>query len=131
MNGVRTISRLAREAGVKVSTVRFYERRGLLDASRTRKGYRAYDDAALRRLRFIRRAADLGFSLDEIETVLSASEDGFIREPALRTAALSKVKDLQARIEDLERLKVGIETLLRRRKPGAECPLLDALVPCE
>ncbi len=131
MNGVRTISRLAREAGVKASTVRFYERRGLLDASRTRKGYRSYDDDALRRLRFIRRAAELGFTLDEIETVLTASEDGFIRAPELRTAAQAKVSDLQARIEDLERLKSGIETLLRRRKPGATCPLLEALVPCE
>ncbi len=131
MNGIRTISRLAREAGVKVSTVRFYERRGLLDASRTRKGYRLYDDAALRRLCFIRRAADLGFTLDEIEVVLSASEEGFIKTPALRTAALAKVNELEARIEEMERLKAGIETLLRRRKPGPTCPLLDALVPCE
>jgi hypothetical protein len=57
-----------------------------------------------------------------------------VRRPAFlvrQNAALAKVNELEARIEEMERLKAGIETLLRRRKPGPTCPLLEALVPCE
>lgn len=131
MNGTRTISRLAHEAGVKVSTVRFYERRGLLEAARTGSGYRVYDDDALRRLRFIRRAAELGFTLTEIEVVLAASRQGVVATPELRGIARAKLTELRANIDDLRRLEAGLETLLRRRTASQSCPLLDALVPCE
>lgn len=72
----RTISRLAKEAGVHVETIRYYERRGILrQPPKPRRGWRTYDDEALQVLRFVKRAQRLGFRLDEIEELLSLREN--------------------------------------------------------
>ena len=92
----RTIGRLAEAAGVNVETVRYYERRGLIDQpERSPQGYRHYDDAVLWRLSFIRRAKDLGFTLAEIATLLetdAAGERSSARVLATASARLAVVE---------------------------------------
>ena len=122
---LRSISWLARQAGVKTSTVRFYEREGLLLEARADNGYRVYDDNDVRRLRFIRRAGELGFTLTEIAAALAASDRGIVDDDRLRALAKAKIAAIDAQMRDLQRVSDGLSTLLRRRKPGP-CPLLGA-----
>ncbi|WP_285742606.1 MerR family transcriptional regulator [Lentzea sp. NBRC 105346] len=117
------ISDLARAAGVGISTVRFYERRGLVTpTARTHSGYRHYDDEALRRLKFIRRAQRLGFTLAEVEQILELPETtddfgGVIAE---------KVTEIEQRIHDLGRVR---HALLELARDGVQeqCPVVAAL----
>lgn len=122
---LRSITWLARQAGVKTSTVRFYEREGLLPEARADNGYRVYDDTDVRRLRFIRRAGELGFTLTEIAAALAASDRGVVDDERLRALARKKIASIDEQMRDLQRVSDGLSTLLRRRKPGP-CPLLHA-----
>ena len=111
-----TIGRLAGEANVPTSTVRFYERRGLLSPkSRSPHGYRRYDQTSVRRLRFIRAAQDSGFSLDDIARLL-----------ALRDHPDEDCQDVQQIIGD--RLAVIGDQIARLRR--VEAVLDDALTEC-
>lgn len=132
MTTTLTITRLAREAGVKTSTVRFYERRGLVRPKRQANGYRSFSTDDVRRLQFIRRAAGLGFTLAEIQLALRASDRGGFDDAGLRALAAGKVRELEQQLADLERVRAGLQQLLRRRRtrPGTPCPLLEALAPC-
>jgi len=117
------ISELARAAGVGISTVRFYERRGLVvPASRTHGGYRHYDREALRRLKFIRRAQRLGFTLTEVEQILSAST----APGDLGDVITVKVAEIEQRMHDLERVRLA---LLDVATNGVQeqCPVVAAL----
>ncbi|MFD5827850.1 MerR family transcriptional regulator [Lentzea sp. NPDC060358] len=117
------ISELARAAGVGISTVRFYERRGLVvPATRTHGGYRYYDREALRRLKFIRRAQQLGFTLTEVGQILA-----FSSEPAdLGDVITGKVAEIEQRVHDLERVRLALLDVaangVRER-----CPVVAAL----
>ncbi|HEX7307279.1 MerR family transcriptional regulator [Lentzea sp.] len=117
------ISELARAAGVGISTVRFYERRGLVvPTSRTHGGYRHYDREALRRLKFIRRAQRLGFTLAEVEQILA-----FSTAPAdLGDVLAGKVAEIEQRMHDLERVRLA---LLDVAANGVQeqCPVVAAL----
>lgn len=129
---VLTIGQVARQAEVGIETVRFYERQGLLAAPpRGPSGYRQYPPDSVGRLRFIRRAKALGFSLAEIRSLL-ALHPGSARSCAdVSTRVLEKIADIEARIRDLEAVRKGLEELAascERRKPLAGCPLLEALV---
>jgi MerR family transcriptional regulator, copper efflux regulator len=100
-----TIGALARSAEVNVDTVRFYERQGLLrPAPRSAGGYRVYGEADAQRLRFIRRAKALGFSLEDIAELLRLTEDGHDRA-AVKAVAERRVVDLQRRIAELEKMR--------------------------
>ncbi|MCX5745664.1 MAG: MerR family DNA-binding protein [Proteobacteria bacterium] len=125
-----SVTWVARAAGVKTSTVRYYERADLIDPPRATNGYRVYVVDDVRRLRFIRRAQELGFSLDEIRVALRASDRGVIDDDAMRELVRRKIADLDARIGDLTRVRAGLQTLSRRRRRQASCPLLDALGDC-
>ncbi|HUQ57291.1 MerR family transcriptional regulator [Lentzea sp.] len=117
------ISELARAAGVGISTVRFYERRGLVvPTARTRGGYRHYDREALRRLKFIRRAQRLGFTLTEVEQILSAST----APGDLGDVITGKVAEIEQRMHDLERVRLA---LLDVATNGVQeqCPVVAAL----
>ncbi len=123
------IGTVAAQAGVAVDTVRYYERKGLLPAARRRpSGYRDYGADELARLRFIRRAKALGFSLDDIRTLLTLSEDRSVAQ--VKQTAQAKLVDIEARINELERIRTGLRTLITAC-PGhgrAElCPILNAL----
>lgn len=124
-----SIGQLAKQAGVGIDTVRYYERDGLLaPAGRLASGYRRYGAAELRRLRFIRRAKGLGFSLEDIRTLLTLSEERSVAQ--IKQTAQAKLADIEARIAELERIRTGLHTLVAAC-PGhgrAECcPILNAL----
>lgn len=128
------IGEIARRAGVNVQTVRYYERRGLLDEPQRREsGYREYTDGALQRLRFIRRAQELGFTLGEIGELLALRLDPGTSASDVKARALAKIDEVDARIRDLTRIRAALAHLAGTcrggRGPTGDCPLLDALGP--
>jgi DNA-binding transcriptional MerR regulator len=123
------IGELARAAGMKPTALRFYEREGLLLGRRAANGYRLFDAADVTRVRFIRRAQALGFTLTEIRAVLALS-DGTTALPAraLRQLAATKLAEIDARRADLLRLRRGLTTLLERGvRDDRPCPVLCSL----
>jgi MerR family copper efflux transcriptional regulator len=125
------IGRLAAEADVSVDTVRYYERAQLLPPpSRTPSGYRSYSGTAVRRLRFIRRAKDLGFSLEEIRDLLTLSDDRDAGVESVREIATQRLADVETRLAELQRLRDGLKNLVDacpgHGDPG-RCPILNAL----
>jgi MerR family transcriptional regulator, mercuric resistance operon regulatory protein len=125
-----TIGQLAEAAEVNVETVRYYHRRGLLPAPpRPIGGIRRYSTAVLTRLRFIKRSQSLGFSLDEVEALLSL-HDGRACSTA-RSIAEHKLAEVRQRIQDLSMLEGALTTLVQRcstSKGKVSCPLIDALM---
>jgi len=124
-----SIGQLARRAGVAIDTVRYYERNQLLDpAGRLESGYRRYGDSELRRLRFIRRAKALGFSLADVRALLSLSDERNVAK--VKRAAEARLADVEQRLAELERIRNGLQALVAAC-PGhgrAEaCPILNAL----
>jgi len=124
-----SIGQLAEQAGVAIDTVRYYERNDLLTpAGRLASGYRRYGTTELKRLRFIRRAKALGFSLDDIRELLVAERERDVAE--VKRAAQRKLADIEQRLAELERIRSGLQTLIAAC-PGhgrAEaCPILNAL----
>ena len=126
-----TIGRLAREAGVNLETVRYYERRGLLPRPpRSASGYRLFPVDAARRLRFIRRAQELGFSLGEIRELLSLRVSATARGTDVRKRAEAKIADIDAKIRSLDSMKRTLRKLTNACEgcaPIAECPILESL----
>src|SRR2546421_3547668 len=106
-------SEVAGRAGVNPQTLRYYERRGLLPRPpRSASGYRSYPDDAVRVIRFVKRAQDLGFSLDEVEELLGLARGGPSScDTALRVAR-GRLADLAARIADLERMRDSLRQLV-------------------
>jgi MerR family copper efflux transcriptional regulator len=124
-----TIGRLAANAGVNIDTIRYYERHGLLPAPvRRSSGYRQYDTGAVARLKFIRRAKELGFTLAEIGELLSLHGDADMR--SVKSKAEERLRHVEARIKDLQRVKRGLKTLIAAC-PGhgalERCPIMSAL----
>lgn len=124
-----TISGLSRESGVNLETIRFYERSELLPAPRRNaSGYRHYDEVDIRRVRFIRRGRELGFSLEEIRTLL-----GLVSQPQSSCAEADRLVQehllsIEARIRDLQKMKTELSKLAGCTSGEAEhCRLLEAL----
>lgn len=126
-----TIGQVARQAGVGVETVRFYERKGLLDGPpRTASGYRQYSQEVVRRIRFIKLAKELGFSLKEVAELLSLRVDPETTCAEVKAQAEDKIADIDAKIRDLSRMKDALVTLAAAcsgRGPTSACPILGAL----
>ena len=125
------IGDLARAAGVPIDTVRYYERQGLLPLpARTASGYRQYghDDAA--RLRFVRRAKALGFTLEEIRELLGLSARREADMAGMKAAAMQKLADIDDKLAELQRMRAGLDSLIASC-PGhgalEHCPILDTL----
>ncbi len=123
------IGELAKRAGVAIDTVRYYERSGLLrPAARLASGYRRYGETELARLRFIRRAKALGFSLDDVAELLGLSAGRNVRE--VKRAAERKLAEVEQRLADLTRVRDGLAALITAC-PGhgraEQCPILGAL----
>lgn len=132
--GRMRIGELARRAGVNVQTVRYYERRGLLpDPRGNEQGYREYGEATLERLRFIRRAQDLGFTLTEIAELLALRLGRGATAGRVKARAQAKIREIEGRLRDLERIRHALSHLAGECSAGSgsvgECPLLDALGP--
>lgn len=130
MDGM-TIAGLAREGGVGVETVRYYQRRGLLDVPErgAEAGVRRYGAHDVRQLRFIRSAQAAGFTLDQIADLIrmDATAD---RDPA-RALAMARIEALDAKIAELTRAREGLERLAQRCSGQATgpCPILSAFEP--
>jgi MerR family copper efflux transcriptional regulator len=126
-----TIGAVARRAGVGIDTIRYYERSGLLPEPRRRaSGYRDYGSDAVERLRFIRRAKDLGFTLEEIRELLALSTDRERGVKNVRQRAEARLGEVERRIRELQRMKRGLRRLIDAC-PGEgaleHCPILRAL----
>lgn len=127
-----TISRAAEEAGVGVETIRFYERRGLIkQPARPRSGgYRFYDDEVVERIRFIRQAQELGFSLREITELLSLRADPGADCGDVRKQATAKREEVGHKIAQLRKIRSGLDELIASCPGGGAlraCTIIDAL----
>ncbi|HXV09301.1 MAG TPA: heavy metal-responsive transcriptional regulator [Burkholderiales bacterium] len=130
MSGL-TIGRVARDAGLAIDTVRYYEREGLLERpARTSSGYRQYPADAVARLQFIRQAKELGFTLSEIRELLALKVAPGKSCADVRARAEAKIADIEQRVAQLTRMKRALARLAAAcsgRGPTSECPILDAM----
>jgi MerR family mercuric resistance operon transcriptional regulator len=124
-----TISKLAKGAGVNVETVRYYQRRGLLEEpTRVDNGFRAYDERHRQRLLFIKRVQELGFSLDDAAELSSLSQA--TDRVGLRELARARATDIRKRISRLDAMARALENLAetcQHTAPSEKCPIVAAL----
>lgn len=130
-NSPLTRKQLAHAAGVGIESIRFYENRRLLDEpARSPSGYRIYDEAAVERLRFIRRAKELGFTLGEIEDLIGLVSRPRSRRSDLRRRASVKVQEIEGRVRDLQSIADALSALVRTcngKGAIAGCPIFRFL----
>lgn len=124
-----TIGRLAKQIGVNIDTIRYYERNRLLpEPARRLSGYREYGPTDVARLRFIMRAKDLGFTLAEIAELLSLSADRDVK--GVKRRAEAHLEQVEHKIKELQRVRRGLKTLVAAC-PGhgdpEHCPIIAAL----
>lgn len=121
-----TIGKLAAAAGVNVETVRYYQRQGLLREPEKNGGFRHYGSDHLTRLRFIRRAKDAGFSLEEIRTLLDL--DDVTERGRIRDLARHRLGEIEARMADLQQLARQLRSLIDQCEHSAVdqcCPIIE------
>lgn len=122
---------VAAEAGVNVQTLRYYERRGILtEPRRTDSGYREYNPDAVRLIRFIKRAQELGFTLDEIEELLHLRDSKQASCAEVKATAQAKLADVDEKIAALQAMRRALSTLVSscaRNAKNRSCPLLEAV----
>jgi MerR family mercuric resistance operon transcriptional regulator len=121
---------LAERSGCNIETVRFYEKQGLLPAPpRTGGGHRDYDQEHLKRLTFIRRSRELGFTLAEIRGLLSLVDGGGHTCAEVRSMTFQHLNDVRRKVADLQRLALTLEDIAAQCDGEAvpECPIVEAL----
>ncbi|MEZ2354242.1 helix-turn-helix domain-containing protein [Caballeronia sp. RCC_10] len=131
-SSILTIGHLAKATGTKVETIRFYEKTGLLpEPARTEGNYRAYAADHLNRLSFIRRARDLGFSLEQVRELLALADDRSRSCSAIDAIATEHRLEVERKIRDLQALKTELDNLIDQCSCGtvAECRIIEALSP--
>lgn len=130
MEGLTT-AKLAKEGGVNVETIRYYERHGLLPKPpRTPSGYRVFSGDSVQRLRFIRRAQELGFTLNEIRELLAIKVRRGSSCDDVRRRAQAKIADVDAKIRHLEAIREALRDITSTcsgEGPATNCSILDAL----
>lgn len=121
-----TISKAARNAGVGVETIRFYERKGLIEQPLKPQdgGYRTYPIETVQRIKFVRQAQEIGFSLGEIEELLSLRADPSADCSDVRERAAAKLEEVNRKMEQLEQIRAALDKLI------AACPGRGALRAC-
>jgi len=126
-----TIGQLSRSSGTGVETIRYYEREGLIsEPPRRASGYRQYPEDALSRLRFIRHAKALGFSLKDIKELLELRVTPGTTCADIRKRAETKIADVRVKLETLRQIEQALVKLTATcggRGPISDCPILDAL----
>jgi MerR family mercuric resistance operon transcriptional regulator len=126
-----TIGQLARQAGIHLETVRYYERRGLLPKPpRTRSGYRIYPMSTAQRLGFIKRAQELGFSLAEISELLALRVSHKTSSAEVRSRAEAKITEIERKIRTLQSMRRSLRKLTNACAgcgPISECPIIESL----
>jgi len=127
----KTVGWVAKETGLSTQTVLYYERRGLLpESSRSMNGYRIFDDAAVRRIRFIKRAQELGFTLKQVMALLALQGEQNASCAEISSMAANHLQDIETKIHDLERMKKALIPLVKAcPKKGTlkACPIMDSL----
>lgn len=125
------IGQLAQHAGVAIDTVRYYERQGLLPQPQRRaSGYRQYGDQDVSRLKFIRRAKELGFTLQEIHDLLALSDDRHADRAEVRTLAQHRLLDIERKLRELAAMRDTLARLVDHcsgHGPLQGCPIIDTL----
>lgn len=126
-----SIGQLAKACDVNIQTIRYYERQGLLpEPERRLSGYRMYSPDYVQRIRFIKRAKELGFTLKEISDLLSLRVDRKTSCADVKKRADSKIIDMEEKIQSLQRMKSALEALAAtcgEGGPRGECPILEFL----
>lgn len=134
MGAKRFIGEVARQTGVSVRAVRFYEREGLLGApARTEKGYRLYSDEEVRQLRFIKKAQLLGFSLKEIQKILALYRQKRVPCSHVEMALHKKLQTIQQKVRELKAMEVSLRRLAatwkkdlpKKLSPASICPYIE------
>lgn len=130
MTGLK-VGEVAKQAGVNLQTIHYYERRGLLPRPpRTESNYRAYPAEAVLRVRFVKRAQELGFTLKEIKELLSLRAAPRTRCDDVRERAEAKVQDINAKVRTLQAMRKALTMLIGECSgtgPVSQCPILEAL----
>lgn len=126
-----TRGELAKQGGVNLETIRYYERVGLLPKPpRSPAGYRIFSRESVRRVRFIRRAQELGFSLKEIKELLTLRISQSSTRADVRRRAEAKISDIEQKVEQLRAMKKALVRLTESccgNGPASECPILESL----
>lgn len=123
-----TIGQLAKAAGVGVETVRYYQKRDLLPVPMVSRGFRTYPVALAERIRFIKRAQELGFTLDEIANLLLLEDSN--DKKAIRDVAQERLQQVQAKLADLHKMEAMLTNLIQQCASStlqAQCPIIQAL----
>ncbi|WP_371332032.1 helix-turn-helix domain-containing protein [Bosea sp. BIWAKO-01] len=131
MRGI-TAGQLAKAASVNLETIRYYENIGLMpEPPRTRGGHRSYDEAHTRRLAFIRRARELGFTIEDVRALLALTNPEHTACAQVKEIALKHLMQVRSKIADLARLETILDATISRctSEPTAHCPVLDMLEP--
>jgi len=127
----KTIGWVANKAGVNAQTVLYYERRGLLPApARSMNGYRVFNDASVRRIRFIKRAQELGFTLKQVMALLALQGEQNASCAEVSNMAAKHLQDIEMKIHDLERMRDALVPLVEAcPKKGAmkDCPIMGSM----
>lgn len=128
---IYSIGQVAKQSGISVETIRYYEKEGLLkEPERKESGYRQYKQEAIARLSFIRQAKELGFSLKEIGELLSIRSDENNLCNEVKQLAQEKLDDIESKLKLLQRMRKSLKKLVADcpgQAPLNECPILDAL----
>jgi DNA-binding transcriptional MerR regulator len=126
-----SVGELAKQAGVNVRTLHYYDKQGILKpAFRRKSGYRAYDRDAIHVLRFIKHAQALGFSLDEIQELLKLKAVSASKCEHVQKRAKAHLEGVKEKIARLERIRITLEEFIaqcKKRKAGRDWPILDVL----
>ena len=126
-----TTSELAKRGGVNLETIRYYERVGLLPKPpRSGAGYRQFSPESVRRVRFIKRAQELGFSLKEIKELLALRIAAGSTRAEVRKRAEAKIADIEGKVQHLRAMKKTLVRLVETccgSGPASECPILESL----
>ena len=130
-----TTSQLAKAAGVNIETIRYYEKRGLLpEPSRRASGYRQYSEDFVFRIRSIKRAQQLGFSLDEINELFALRVAPHSACEEVKHQTMQKIDQVREKIHILQQIEQTLVELVvacEQRESTSECPILDALITGE
>jgi Hg(II)-responsive transcriptional regulator len=128
-----SIGKVAKMTGMTVEAIRFYEKRGLINApERTPSGYRRYSPEAVKRICFIQHAKDAGFTLAEIAELLMLRETASDSCGLVKMRAENKLKDVEKRLNELRLVRNALTMLVARCNASdqmGECPILEALEP--
>jgi len=129
MKGLK-ISQVGKQAGVNIETIRYYERLKLItEPERTESGYRVFSPEVVQRIRFIKRSQDLGFTLTEIQKLLTLTESAGYTCAQVKKIASQKLEEVELKIRDLENIKSILQDLLSKCEDGLvdACPIIEKL----